>query len=48
MEVGQEHQVVGVVSAGFGCGRPGLPGIYTDVSKYTKWIVAEIAARDAA
>ncbi|KAF0303671.1 Serine protease 33 [Amphibalanus amphitrite] len=34
--------VVGVVSAGIGCGRPGLPGIYTDVTHYHKWIVDHV------
>ena len=31
--------MAGLVSAGIGCGRPGLPGIYTDVTRYSKWIV---------
>ncbi|XP_043191696.1 trypsin-1-like [Amphibalanus amphitrite] len=45
VERGGEVQLAGVVSAGIGCGRPGLPGIYTDVTSYTKWIVGEISAR---
>lgn len=29
---------VGIVSWGINCGLAGIPGIYVDVSKFTKWI----------
>lgn len=32
--------VIGVVSTGIGCGRKGLPGIYTEVAVYLRWIEA--------
>ena len=36
----------GIVNFGFGCGRPGLSGLYTRVSNYADWIIAVTGITD--
>ena len=36
------YQLVGVVSAGIGCGNPAFPGVYTKVSAYIDWIISQL------
>ncbi|ODN01283.1 Coagulation factor XII [Orchesella cincta] len=35
--------VIGIVVAGSGCGKPGFPGIYTNVPVYVDWIKSKIS-----
>ncbi|XP_065283318.2 brain-specific serine protease 4-like isoform X1 [Dermacentor albipictus] len=35
---GSKYVLIGVISAGFGCARPLLPGLYTRVSEYKPWL----------
>ena len=36
-------QLAGIVSYGFGCNTPKVPGVYTNVAHYTKWIADKMS-----
>lgn len=38
----QNFQISGIVSYGYGCGKDGLPGIYTNVASYLGWIAVKM------
>jgi secreted trypsin-like serine protease len=39
-----EARILGIVSYGLGCGREGVPGVYTRVSDQTDWLSANVSA----
>ena len=39
VKVQEQWYQAGIVSTGFGCAQPNLPGIYTKVSEYLNWIL---------
>lgn len=42
--ISEANILIGIVSTGIGCARPGLPGIYTRVSEYANWIEGSIVS----
>ncbi|XP_050666958.1 trypsin-1-like isoform X2 [Leptidea sinapis] len=42
IQQGDRFQVVGIVSWGVGCGRPGYPGVYTRITRYLPWLKANL------
>ena len=41
---GPDARILGIVSYGFGCGRAGVPGVYTRVGGFAQWIADNTTA----
>ncbi|CAG0887971.1 unnamed protein product [Darwinula stevensoni] len=41
-----QYEVLGIVSAGLGCGLPDIPGFYTEIPAYLDWIEGIVWERD--
>ena len=43
VEAGDQSVLVGITSAGYKCGLPHVPAIYTRVSQFVSWLQDEVA-----